>query len=94
MAGGVVGVVNTVTRWWTVARLRTGRESHALLATLGGLALRLALVSALLAVGFRHSVTSGLLCFAGLWLIRSAGLIYIHSHDVYWPPLLRPVEHD
>jgi hypothetical protein len=79
LAGGVVGGLNSLNRWWTVARLRADMQISPLLLTLGGMALRLALVAALLIAGLRHGIVPGLLAFAGLWLARSATVVWVHT---------------
>ncbi len=79
LAGGVVGGLTSLTRWWTVARLRTDMEASPLLLTLGGMALRLTLVAALLIAGLTRGIRPGLLAFAGLWLARSATVIWVHT---------------
>jgi hypothetical protein len=70
LAGGLIGMVNGLTRWWTVTRLRQEMRLRPLALVWGGLILRLAVVAALLIIGLRGGIISGLLAFAGLWLAR------------------------
>jgi hypothetical protein len=70
LAGGLVGTANGLTRWWTVSRLQHNMGRSALALVWGGLTVRLALAAALLTLGLRHGIGSGLLAFAGLWLAR------------------------
>ena len=79
VAGGLVGLLNSLTRWWTVARFQAEMGNSALLLTLGGLALRLALVTGLLIAGLRQGIVPGLLAFAGLWVSRLATVIWFHA---------------
>ncbi len=69
-AGGVVGVVNGVARWKTVSRLSTETMSRSLTLTVGGMLLRLGLVTGLLIAGLMQGIVPGLLAFAGLWITR------------------------
>lgn len=70
LAGGLIGMVNGLTRWWTVTHLRQEMRLRPLALVWGGLILRLALVAALLIVGLRGGIIPGLLAFAGLWFAR------------------------
>lgn len=79
LAGALVGVLNGLTRWWTVARLRAKMEGSPLGLTLGGMTVRLILVAALLTVGLQRGILPGLLAFAGLWLTRSATVIWAQA---------------
>ncbi len=85
LLGGLVGAVNGVTRWLAVARLSAGRRGHAVLLTVGGMAIRLGLVTGLLVAAFRQDVVAGLLAFLGLLVVRSAIVIWAHAHDWSWP---------
>ncbi|MGD2144713.1 MAG: hypothetical protein PVF54_09580 [Anaerolineae bacterium] len=77
LAGGLVGVVNGLIRWCTVAPLRPGMRIGALSLVLSGMAVRLGLVVALLILGLKHGFVPGLLAFAGLWLARSAIVLWV-----------------
>lgn len=79
LAGAVVGLLNGLTRWWTVARLRAEMAHSALAPTLGAMVIRLALVAALLVAGLQRGILPGLLAFTGLWLTRSAAVIWVHA---------------
>jgi hypothetical protein len=79
LMGGLVGVLNGLTRWWTVARLQAEMGNSAVVLTLGGLGIRLALVVALLIGGLRQGIVPGLLAFAGLWITRLANVIWLHA---------------
>lgn len=87
LMGGLVGALNGLTRWWTVARLQAEMGSNALALTLGGLVIRLALVTVLLTGGLRQGIGPGLLAFTGLWVTRMVTVIWFHAsagsrHDV------------
>lgn len=84
LAGGLVGMVNSLTRQWAVARLQAEMQGSALSLILGGLALRLALVAVLLIAGLKHGIVPGLLAFGGLWLARSAAVIWIQASGPPW----------
>ncbi|MBS3783245.1 MAG: ATP synthase subunit I [Anaerolineae bacterium] len=79
LAGALVGVLNGLSRWWTVARLRAGMAGSPLKPTLGAMVARLALVAGLLIAALRNGILPGLLAFAGLWLTRSAAAIWLHK---------------
>jgi hypothetical protein len=68
--GGAVGVLNGLTLWWTVARLRPGAPRHAVAWALGGTMLRWGLAAGLLITALQRGIVPGLLAFAGLWLAR------------------------
>ena len=76
LAGGLVGIANGLTRWWTVSRLRREMRLSPLALVWGVLILRLALVAALLILGLRRGIIPGLLAFAGLWLARWGTVIW------------------
>jgi hypothetical protein len=79
LLGGVVGVVNGLTRWWTVARLRPDIPSHALAIVLSGAILRWSLVAALLTFALQRGIGPALLAFAGLWLSRWGTVIWFNA---------------
>jgi len=68
--GGVVGVLNGLTLWWTVARLRPDASHRALAWVLGGMMLRWGLAAGLLVTALQRGIVPGLLAFAALWLTR------------------------
>ena len=68
--GGAVGVLNGLTLWWTVARLRPGAPRGVVAWALGGAMLRWALTVGLLSSALQRGIVPGLLAFAGLWLVR------------------------
>jgi hypothetical protein len=68
--GGAVGVLNGLTLWWTVARLRPGAPRRAVAWALGGVMLRWGLAASLLITALQRGIVPGLLAFAGLWLAR------------------------
>ncbi len=84
LAGGLVSVLNTLTRWWIVARLRPDMRRSALLLTLSGMVVRLALVAALLIGGLKQGIVPGLLAFGGLWLTRLATVIWVQTSEFPW----------
>jgi hypothetical protein len=77
--GALTEALNSFTRWWTVARIRADLQRNALTLTLGGMALRLALVAAVLTAALRQGILPGLLAFVGVWLSRSAAVIWFHT---------------
>ena len=79
LLGALTEGLNSFTRWWTVARIRADLQSNALTLTLGGMALRLALVAAVLIAALRQGILPGLLAFTGVWLSRSAAVIWFHT---------------
>ncbi|MGD2145975.1 MAG: hypothetical protein PVH41_04720 [Anaerolineae bacterium] len=79
LAGGIVGTANTLTRWWTVSRLRSGMRVNPLSLAWGGFILRLALVTGLLSLGLSRGALPGLLAFAGLWLARWTTTIWLST---------------
>ena len=85
--GGVVGVLNGLTLWWTVARLRPGAPSLAVAWALGGAILRWGLAVGLLISALQRGIVPGLLAFAGLWLARwgmACGLALVQkSSDLF-----------
>lgn len=85
LAGGLVGALNSLSLWWTVAQFRADAPAGTLLLTVGGMTLRLALVTALLIGGLQQGIVPGLLAFAGLWLVRSASVVCFHTSDVLRP---------
>jgi hypothetical protein len=85
LVGGLVGLLNGLSRWWTVAQLPADMEGTPLLLTLGGMVLRLTLVAALLIAGLRQGILPGLLAFAGLWLARSGTVVWFQAAGVPWP---------
>jgi hypothetical protein len=84
LAGALVGLLNSLAIWWTVARLRSDTHHSALLLTLGGMVLRLALIAALLIGGLKRGFIPGLLAFGGLWLTRTVVVVWIHASGVPW----------
>lgn len=79
LVGVLVGLLNGLTRRWTVARLQAEMENSALALTLGGLVVRLSLVAMLLIVGLRQGIVPGLLAFVGLWVTRMVTVIWFHT---------------
>jgi hypothetical protein len=59
-------------------------QRSALVLTLGGMALRLALVAALLISGLRRGIVPGLLAFGGLWLTRMVAVICFQACGALW----------
>jgi len=74
-AGGSIGVLNGLSRRWTVARLRPDVPGQAVVWALGGAMLRWSLAAGLLVTALQRGVVPGLLAFAGLWLTRW-GIVY------------------
>ncbi len=85
--GGVVGVLNGMTLWWTVARLRPDTPRRAVAWALGGAILRWGLAGGLLISALQRGIVPGLLAFAGLWLARwgmACGLALVQkSSDLF-----------
>jgi hypothetical protein len=69
-AGGLVGIVNGLTRWTTISYLSTEAVTRSLVLVLGGMVVRLAFVTGLLIAGLKQGIDAGLLAFAGLWITR------------------------
>jgi hypothetical protein len=76
LAGGLIGMMNSLTRWWTVSRLRHEMRLPPLALVWGGVILRLALVATLLTLGLRQGMIPGLVAFAGLWVSRWGSAIW------------------
>jgi len=69
-AGLVVGALNGLTLWWTVARLQPHAPGHGVAWILGSTLLRWGLAAGLLIAALQRGILPGLLAFAGLWLAR------------------------
>jgi len=69
-AGLMVGALNALTLWSSVARLRPAAPGRAVAWVLGGALLRLGLAVGVLIAALQRGVLPGLLAFAGLWLAR------------------------
>jgi hypothetical protein len=61
-------------------------EGSALSLIMGGIMVRLALTAAMLVGGLKRGIEPGLFAFAGLWLARTAIVIWIQNVGVPWPP--------
>jgi hypothetical protein len=85
LIGALVGVANAWTLWWTVGRLRPDEPGNALWLVLGGMGVRLAIVTALLIVGLKSGAARGLIAFGGLWLARSTAVMCVQANGVPWP---------
>lgn len=72
LAGGVVSGLNVLSLWWTVGRLRPEAPSEGVALVAGGMVGRWLLVTGLLVAALQRGIVSGLLAFAGLWLVRTA----------------------
>lgn len=70
LAGGIVGLLNGITLWWTVAYLRPEAPRRALFNAIGGALVRWGLVSGLLISALRHGIWPCLVAFAGLVVAR------------------------
>lgn len=81
-AGALVGILNACTRWWTVAQAGYDRPSRVLPLALGGMIVRLVMVTALLTVALREGLFPGLLTFGGMWLARWGSVIWTHAKGV------------
>jgi len=68
--GLMVGVLNALTLWSSVARLRPAAPGRAVAWVLGGALLRWSLAAGVLIAALQRGVLPGLLAFAGLWLAR------------------------
>lgn len=79
LAGSLTGILNSLTRWWTVHQLRAEMPGHPVLLILSGMTLRFVLVSALLIAGLKDGIVQGLLAFGGLWLARWAAVLWSHK---------------
>jgi len=80
-AGGLVGVVNGLTRWTTISHLSSEAVTRSLLLMLGGMVLRLGFVAGLLIVGLKQGIDAGLLAFAGLWVTRWLIVIWSNARQ-------------
>ena len=78
--GGAIGVLNGLSLWWTVSRLRPNAPSHAAVLAMAGAILRWGLAAGVLIVALQHSIASGLLTFAGLRLARWGMVCWFNSH--------------
>lgn len=76
IAGGGIGIANAVTRWKTVSLVSAGAGTGSLVLVVGGMLVRLGLVAGLLIAGLRHGIVPGMLAFGGLWVTRSAIVIW------------------
>ena len=81
-AGALVGILNARARWWTVAHAGFTQADRALSLALGGMFIRLVLVTALLALALRDGLVPGLLAFGGMWLARWGSVVWIHARGV------------
>lgn len=70
LAGGLVGIVNGLTRWTTISYLSSAAVTRSLILVLGGMVVRLGFVAGLLIAGLKQGIDAGLLAFAGLWVTR------------------------
>jgi hypothetical protein len=70
LTGGSIGMVNTLSLQWTVARLHPDAPRRAVTWTVMGALLRWGLAAALLIAALQHGVASTLVAFSGLWLVR------------------------
>ncbi len=77
VAGAGVGMVNALTRWRTVSSISTEAATASLILVVGGMVLRLSAVAGLLAAGLRRGIVPGILAFGGLWITRSAVVIWL-----------------
>jgi len=80
LTGGAIGILNFMTRCWTVARLHPSAPRRAVAWTVGGALLRWGLASSLLIVALRQGVWPALLAFAGLWLARWSTVYRSNRH--------------
>ena len=78
--GGAIGMLNGLSLRWTVARLHPDAPTHAAVLTMGGAMLRWVLTAGLLIAALQHGIKSGLLAFAGLWLVRWGMVYRFNSH--------------
>lgn len=69
-AGGLVGIVNGLTRWTTISYLSSEAVTRSLVLVVGGMVVRLGFVAGLLIAGLKQGIAAGLLAFAGLWITR------------------------
>ena len=72
-----MSLLNGAILWWVIARLQPGKMGGMLALAWGGTMLRWFLVALLLVLALRHSLISGLLAFAGIFLTHLvlAGLV-------------------
>ena len=70
VAGGLVGLLNGVSRWNTVSRVSEAAVRGSIRFALGTMALRLGLVAGLLTISLRQGILPGLSAFAGLFVTR------------------------
>ena len=68
--GIATGILNGLTLRWTVGRLRPEASIISEPLVMLGFVLRMGLTAALLVLASQHSLVSGMLSFAGLWLAR------------------------
>lgn len=72
-----VGLVQVLTQWWTVNRLRPGTRSAALRWIVIGALGRWMVTAAVLLLALSTSISAGLLAFAGWWLGRWPLIIWL-----------------
>ncbi len=84
LLGLAVGVLNGLTRWWTVKRLCPTQPSGALGSVVGGMLLRWGLVIGLLiaALNVSTGIIPALLSFVGLWVARWGTTIWFHTRGL------------
>lgn len=78
-AGGLVAIVNGLTRWTTISHLSSGAVTRSLVLVFIGMFVRLGLVTGLLIAGLERGIVPGLLAFAGLWIVRWTIVIWSNA---------------
>lgn len=75
--GAVLGILSTLSQWWTVAHLHPNAPLQSVTGIIGGTIIRLVLTGGLLVVALQQGVVAGLAAFAGWWLARTIMLRFL-----------------
>lgn len=84
LAGLVAGLVNVYLLARTVAFLRPDARFRAVLATFGGILVRLGIAAAVLSLALQQSAVSGLFAFVGLWVARWIVVYMARTERLAW----------
>ena len=79
-----IGVLNMLTHWWTVGRLRGQHVRHAKRLVVGGVFLRLLFSACIIIAGLRQDLLHGFLAFGGLELARWTLVFGFARLNVSW----------
>lgn len=76
-AGLAIGLLQVLTQWWTVNRVRPGNHAAVLRWTVLGALVRWVVTAAVLLLALSYSLSAGLLAFGGWWLGRWPLIIWL-----------------